>query len=128
MAMVSYAAWLARLAGEAPERPAVTDDERTPTRYELEDLAGRTARAFAACGVQAGDRVTIALPNTAAFLAAAIGCWKPPPRARRDRRARGSEGRAGLRARHLPGAYLPATGMGAAARSGRPGAAGRRGV
>jgi bile acid-coenzyme A ligase len=76
VAMVSYAAWLARLADEAPERPAVTDDERTLTRYELDDLADRTARAFAACGVGAGDRVTIALPNTAGFLAAAIGCWK----------------------------------------------------
>src|ERR1700730_9243173 len=80
--MVSYAAWLscaarlARLAGGAREPPAVTDDDRTLTRYELEDLADRTARAFAACGVGAGDRVTIALRNTAGFLAAAIGCWK----------------------------------------------------
>ena len=74
--MVSYAACLARLAGEAPDRLAVTDDDRSLTRRELEDLADRTARAFAASGVSAGDRVTIALRNTAGFLAAAIGCWK----------------------------------------------------
>lgn len=76
MAMVSYAVRLARLASEAPDRPAVTDDGGTLTRRELDDLADRTARAFAASGVAAGDRVTIALRNTAGFLAAAIGCWK----------------------------------------------------
>jgi bile acid-coenzyme A ligase len=74
--MISYAARLAMLAGEAPDRPAVTDDHRTLTRRELDDLAERTARAFAAGGVAAGDRVTIALRNTAEFLAAAIACWK----------------------------------------------------
>ena len=74
--MVSYAACLARQAADAPDRPAVTDDDRTLTRRELEDLADRTARAFAASGVVSGDRVTIALRNTAGFLAAAIGCWK----------------------------------------------------
>jgi bile acid-coenzyme A ligase len=76
VAMVSFAVRLARLASEAPDRPAVTDDGGTLTRRELEDLADRTARAFAASGVAAGDRVTIALRNTAGFLAAAIGCWK----------------------------------------------------
>jgi bile acid-coenzyme A ligase len=76
VAMVSYAMRLAMLAGEAPGRPAVTDDDRTLTRRELDDLADRTAKAFAACGVAAGDRVTIMLRNTVEFLAAAIGCWK----------------------------------------------------
>jgi len=74
--MVSYAAWLAQLAREAPDRLAVTDDDRSLTRRELDELAGRIARAFAASGVVSGDRVTIALRNTAEFLAAAIGCWK----------------------------------------------------
>src|ERR1039457_82661 len=74
--MVSYAARLAILADEAPDRPAVTDDDRTLTRRELDDLADRTAKAFAASGVAAGDNVTIALRNTVEFLAAVIGCWK----------------------------------------------------
>jgi len=74
--MVSYAARLAMLADEAPDRPAVTDDDRTLTRRELDDLADRTAKAFAASGVAAGDKVTIALRNTVEFLAAVIGCWK----------------------------------------------------
>jgi bile acid-coenzyme A ligase len=76
VAMVSYAAWLAQLASEAPDRLAVTDDDRSLTRRELDELADRIARAFAASGVTTGDRVTIALRNTAEFLAAAIGCWK----------------------------------------------------
>jgi bile acid-coenzyme A ligase len=92
MAMVSYAKQLTLLAGEAPDRPAVTDDDRTLTRRELDDLADRTARAFAADGVATGDRVTIALRNTAEFLAAAIACWKlgaAPPRVS-GRRPRGA--------------------------------------
>jgi bile acid-coenzyme A ligase len=76
VAMVSYAAWLAWLASEAPDRLAVTDDAGSLTRRELDELADRIARAFAASGVVAGDRVTIALRNTGGFLAAAIGCWK----------------------------------------------------
>jgi bile acid-coenzyme A ligase len=54
----------------------VTDDDRSLTRRELDELADRIARAFAASGVVTGDRVTIALRNTCEFLAAAIGCWK----------------------------------------------------
>jgi len=74
--MISYAAWLATLAHEAPDRPAVTDDERTVTRRELEQLGNRIAYALVAKGVGAGDYVTIALPNSVAFLAATIACWK----------------------------------------------------
>jgi bile acid-coenzyme A ligase len=74
--MVSYAAWLARLASEAPDRLSATDDDRSLTRRELDELADRIARAFAASGVATGDRVTIALRNTGEFLAATIACWK----------------------------------------------------
>jgi len=76
MTTVSYAARLSALASEAPDRPAVTDDDRTLTRREFEELATRTATAFAASGVGAGDFVTIALPNTVGFLAATVACWK----------------------------------------------------
>lgn len=76
MARISYAAQLARLAQAAPDRVAVTDEQRSVTRAELEALSLRTAHAFAALGVGRGDRVTIALPNSVEFLSAAIACWK----------------------------------------------------
>jgi len=46
------------------------------TRGELDRLANRTARAFAALGVGPGDLVTIALANSVEFLAATIAAWK----------------------------------------------------
>jgi len=64
------------LAAQAPERPAVVHEGRVTTRGELERLANRTARAFAARGVAAGDLVTIALPNGFPFLAATVAAWK----------------------------------------------------
>jgi bile acid-coenzyme A ligase len=72
MAMVSYALRLAMFADEDPDCPAVTDENRTVSRRELDDLAERTARAFAARGVVQGDNVTIALRNTVEFLAATV--------------------------------------------------------
>jgi bile acid-coenzyme A ligase len=59
-----------------PDHLAVTDEERTVTRAELESLANRTARALQAQGVQPGDRVTIALPNSVAFIATTIATLK----------------------------------------------------
>jgi bile acid-coenzyme A ligase len=76
MVTVSYATRLAMFADEDPDSPAVTDDDRTVTRRELDELAERTAQAFAASGVSTGDIVTIALRNSVEFLAATIACWK----------------------------------------------------
>jgi bile acid-coenzyme A ligase len=76
MAIVSYAMRLAMFAEEDPDCPAVTDDSRTVTRRELDDLAERTARAFSASGVVTGDNVTIALRNSVEFLVATVACWK----------------------------------------------------
>jgi len=76
MTFVSYAARLAQLAAADPDRAAVTDPERTVTRGELDRLANRTARSFAALGVRCGDLVTIALPNSVEFVAATLACWK----------------------------------------------------
>jgi len=54
----------------------VTDEQRTVTRDELEQLASDTAEAFAARGVAQGDIVVLALPNSVEFLAAMIASWK----------------------------------------------------
>ena len=75
MALVSYPARLRTHAAAEPDRPAVTDDTRTVTRAELDRLANATARALADLGVGAGDRVTIALPNSVEFVATAMACW-----------------------------------------------------
>ncbi len=76
MALVSYAARLLQHVAIDPDRPAVTDEQRTVTRAELDTLATRTAHALARHGVAEGDRVTIALSNSVEFLAATVACWK----------------------------------------------------
>lgn len=74
--LVSFARRLSNLAERAPDMPAVTDEDRSLTRAELDDLATRTARAFAGYGAGSGSMVTIALPNSVEFVAAVIACWK----------------------------------------------------
>jgi len=70
--LVSYPRQLANLAAADPSRPAVTDEQRTVTRAELEQLASDTAEEFAARSVGPGDIVVLALPNCVEFLAAMI--------------------------------------------------------
>jgi bile acid-coenzyme A ligase len=67
---------LASLAEAQPDRPAITDHERSVTRAELERRTNRLARDLAARGVVEGDLVTIGLPNSVAFYEAAIALWK----------------------------------------------------
>ena len=76
MAQISYAQRLAFHAAADPDRPGVTDEHRTISRGEFDRLANRTARALADLGVEKGDFVTIALPNSIEFLSAAVACWK----------------------------------------------------
>ena len=76
MALISYAQRLADHAAAGPDRPAVTFDEHTICRAELEAVANRTARALSKNGAAAGDLVTIALPNGVPFIATTIACWK----------------------------------------------------
>ena len=69
------------LAEADPDRPALTGWEadgsvRTVTRAELDRRTNRIARAWAAMGVDEGDYVTIALPNSVGFFEAAVAAWK----------------------------------------------------
>jgi bile acid-coenzyme A ligase len=66
----------ARLAAAAPDWPAITHENRTVSRGELERRTNRLARAYARLGVGLDSFVTIALPNGIAFLEAAIAAWK----------------------------------------------------
>jgi bile acid-coenzyme A ligase len=67
---------VARLAAAAPDRPAITDEDRTVSRGELERRTNRLARAYARLGVRPDTFVTIVLPNGIAFFEAAIAAWK----------------------------------------------------
>ena len=76
MALISYPQALRSWADRNPDRPAITDAERTVTRGELERRTNRLARAYAALGVTPDSFVTIGLPNTVEFLEAVIAVWK----------------------------------------------------
>ena len=67
---------MSRLAAEDPDAPAVSHHDRTVTRGELESTTNRLARAYAELGVRQGDYVTIALPNSIAWVQAVVATWK----------------------------------------------------
>ncbi|MDP9333270.1 MAG: AMP-binding protein [Actinomycetota bacterium] len=76
MALISYPQRLADHVASDPDHPALSYEQRTVTRAELEALANRTARVLASKDVGQDDLVTIALPNGVAFVATTIACWK----------------------------------------------------
>lgn len=76
MARISFSQRLADLATHDPDRPAVTCGEETITRAGLQAAANRLVRDLDEAGVQVGDMVTIALPNSTAWFVAAVACWK----------------------------------------------------
>jgi bile acid-coenzyme A ligase len=73
---MSFGARLSQIAGEKPEAPAITDATCTLTWRELDRRTNRIARGLAKAGVRFGDVVSIALPNSAAYLEVAFGLWK----------------------------------------------------
>ena len=68
MALISFPQALRLWADRDPERPAITDAERTVTRGELERRTNRLARAYAALGVTPGPlrdhRASRTAPNS----------------------------------------------------------------
>jgi len=73
---ISIAAALARVAAAKPDAPAVTCEDKTVTWRDLHRRSNRMARGMAANGVKFGDFVTIALPNSIAFIEACYAVWK----------------------------------------------------
>ena len=78
---ISFGRAITVLAEEDPDRPAVTGWEpdgttRTVTRSELDLRTNRIAREWSELGVGEGDFVSIALPNSVAFVEAAVAAWK----------------------------------------------------
>ena len=76
MTIRSVPALLNLAADRDPDAAAITCGADTVTRAELRSRTNRMARAFAELGVQPGSLVTIALPNSIAFLEAAVAAWK----------------------------------------------------
>jgi bile acid-coenzyme A ligase len=74
--IISLGARLTALAAQRPERPAVTDHERTVTWGALDRRTNQIARGLEAAGVKSGDLVTVGLPNGAGFVEACFGLWK----------------------------------------------------
>jgi len=64
------------LAAADPDAPAVTCDGSTLTRAELDASTNRLARAYAQRGVGTGDYVSIAMPNSMAWVQSVLACWK----------------------------------------------------
>jgi bile acid-coenzyme A ligase len=62
-------------AQRVPDAPAITCAQETATWRELVDGAARMAAHFEAAGATAGSLVTIGLPNSVAFVQAAVGAW-----------------------------------------------------
>jgi bile acid-coenzyme A ligase len=68
--------WLAGLAADAPDAVAITCGAESVTRGALDRRTNQLARAYQALGVTPDSMVTIGLPNSVEFLAAAIAVWK----------------------------------------------------
>ncbi len=59
-----------------PGKPAITHEDQTITRRELDLNTNRLARAYEQLGVDQDDMVTVALPNSIEFYEACIAIWK----------------------------------------------------
>ena len=73
---ISLGARLRQSAAAQPDRPAVTDKDRTITWAEFDARTDAVARGLIAAGVKHGDLVTIGLTNSVDFIEACWGLWK----------------------------------------------------
>ena len=76
MSEMSLSRILAFWAGADPDKPMLTHDGETLSRAQLEARTNRLARAYQELGVGVDDFVTIALPNSIAFVEAVFATWK----------------------------------------------------
>lgn len=68
--------YLADLARDRAEQPALLFKGATITWSELERLSDACASAFTALGIKRGDRVALLLPNCPQFFIAQFAAWK----------------------------------------------------
>ena len=75
MSTISFPARLRALAAEQPDAAAVSCAGTTLTRSALQSSATRLARELQDHGVESGDYVTVALPNSTDWFVAYVACW-----------------------------------------------------
>lgn len=75
MALISFPARLDQLATDDPDTAAVTCGDVSLTRSELQAGARRMARELQSLGVEPGEFVTVALPNSVDWFVAYVACW-----------------------------------------------------
>jgi len=73
---ISLGARLRQHAVSQPDKPAVSDKDRTLTWAQFDARTDQVARGLIKAGVKHGDLVTIGLTNSVDFLEAAWGLWK----------------------------------------------------
>ncbi len=73
MSSLPIIATLLYYARHTPDRPCIVVERHTITYAKLAGAAAGWAARFQALGVQRGDRIALALPNTPAFIAAYFG-------------------------------------------------------
>ena len=69
-------AFLERVARAAPDDPVLIETARRTSYVELDRLANRFAHMYRGVGVARGDRVVVALDNSAEMVAAYLGALK----------------------------------------------------
>lgn len=72
----TYGALLAHRAAAEGDRTFVEVDDRSVTYQEFDSLVSTAAQAFAHLGVERGDRVCIAMPNSLDFLVVSFGLMR----------------------------------------------------
>lgn len=75
MPIVSFPARLESLAVADPDRLAVSCGVDSLTRRELQSAGTRLARELQRLGVEHGDFVTVAVPNSTDWFVAYVACW-----------------------------------------------------
>ncbi len=76
MSETPFGVLLGERARSAPHLPAVTCEDVTVSRADLEARTNRLARAYRVLGVTPGSLVTIGLPNGIGFFEATVAAWK----------------------------------------------------
>jgi bile acid-coenzyme A ligase len=74
--ILSFPAQLSALARDLPDAPAVTSNDVTLTRAQLETRAARLANELRSYGITEGSFVTVAVPNSVDWFVAYVACWK----------------------------------------------------
>lgn len=74
--ILSFPARLHALAKERPDAPAVTCNDVTLARAQLESRSTRLARELRSYGIGEGSFVTVAVPNSVDWFVAYVACWK----------------------------------------------------